>query len=319
MGEDGVMPTFGLQLATFGFRVPDDALFDQVVARAVAAEESGFRSLWVTDHMYQLPAFGGPDQPMLEAYTLLGALAARTSTAMLGALVTAVTLRNPALVAKMTTTLDVISKGRAVLGLGAAWHEPEHTGYGFELPPVAERMDRLAEALQICRAMFEHDHVSFEGTYYRTADARNVPRPVQRGGPGILVGGGGERRTLRLVAQYADACNLHGDPGLIRRKLEVLHRHCTEVGRDPATIAVTRLATLVITHSFQQTGELQSYLARAGGASALADCNIGQPDEIVAQLHELAEAGVEEFVFAMPLADPDAIRAAGELFTGAFA
>lgn len=313
------MPTFGLQLATFGFRVPDDQLFDQVVQRAVAGEESGFRSLWVTDHVYQLPALGGADQPMLEAYTLLGALAARTSTATIGALVAAVTHRNPALLAKMTTTLDVISGGRAVLGLGAAWHGLEHAAYGLDFPPLGERMDRLEEAVQVCRAMFEQDRVTFEGTYYRTEDARNRPRPLQPGGPRILVGGGGEQRTLRLVARYADACNLHGEPERIRRKIDVLHRHCEEVGRDPATITVTRLATLVITRSSQQTGELQNYLARAGGPDALADSNLGQPDEIVAQLHELADAGVEEFIFAMPLADPDAIRGAGELFAGAFA
>ncbi len=313
------MTTFGLQLPNFGFGAPDDQLFDQVVARATAAESSGFRSLWVMDHFYQLPALGGADQPMLEAYTLLGALATQTHTATLGTMVTGVTYRNPALLAKIVTTLDVISRGRAVLGLGAAWHDLEHTGYGFDFPPVAERMDRLEEALQICRAMFERDHVSFEGAHYRTDDARNLPRPVQAGGPEILVGGGGERRTLRLVAQYADACNLHGDPDGIRHKLEVLHRHCADVGRDPAEIRVTRLATLVITSSAQQTGELQNFLARAAGPDALTTSNLGQPGEVVEQLHELAEAGVQEFIFNMPLADPAAIEAAGELFQGAFA
>ncbi len=313
------MTSFGLQLPNFGFGVPDDQLFDQVVARAAAAEASGFRSRWVMDHLYQLPALGGADQPMLEAYTLLGALAARTETATLGTMVTGVTYRNPALLAKIVTTLDVISKGRAVLGLGAAWHDLEHTGYGFDFPPVAERMDRLEEALQICRAMFERDHVSFDGAHFRTEDARNLPRPVQAGGPEILVGGGGERRTLRLVAQYADACNLHGDPDGIRHKLDVLHRHCADVGRDPAEIRVTRLATLVITSSAQQTGELQNFLARAAGPDALTTSNLGQPGEVVEQLQALAEAGVEEFIFNRPLADPAAIEAAGELFQGAFA
>lgn len=313
------MTTFGLQLPNFGFGVPDDQLFDQVAARAAAAEGAGFRSLWVMDHLYQLPALGGADQPMLEAYTLLGALAARTETATLGTMVTGVTYRNPALLAKIVTTLDVISKGRAVLGLGAAWHDLEHTGYGFDFPPVGERMDRLEEALQICRAMFERDHVSFDGAHYRTDDARNLPRPVQAGGPEILVGGGGERRTLRLVAQYADACNLHGDPDGIRHKLDVLHRHCADVGRDPAEIRVTRLATLVITTSAQQTGELQNFLARAAGPDALTTSNLGQPGEVVEQIQALADAGVQEFVFNMPLADPAAIEAAGELFQSAFA
>ncbi len=312
------MTTFGLQIPNFAFGVPDDQLFDQVVARAVAGEESGFRSLWVMDHFYQLPALGGEDQPMLEAYTLLGALAARTSAAQLGTMVTGVTYRNPAMLAKMVTTLDVISKGRAILGIGGAWHDTEHEGLGFEFPPVKERMDRLEEALQICRAMFRDDHTSFSGTHYRTSDARNLPRPIQPGGPRILVGGGGEQRTLKLVAQYADACNLHGDPATIRHKLDVLHRHCADVGRDPREISVTRLATMVITHSSQQTGELQNYLARAAGPDALAGANIGQPDEIVEQLHALVDAGVDELIFNMPLAGPDDIRAAGELFTSTF-
>ncbi|MCB1005676.1 MAG: LLM class F420-dependent oxidoreductase [Acidimicrobiales bacterium] len=312
------MTTFGLQLPNFGFGVPDDQMFDEVVARALAAEESGFGSLWVMDHFYQLPALGGADQPMLEAYTLLGALAARTGSVHLGALVSGVTYRNPAMLAKIVTTLDVVSRGRAVLGLGAAWHDLEHHGYGFEFPPVGERMDRLEDALQICRAMFERDHVTFEGRHHRTDDARNLPRPVQPGGPRILVGGGGERRTLRLVARYADACNLHGDPDTIRHKIEVLHGHCAEVGRDPAEVRVTRLATLVVTQSAQQTGELQNFLARAAGPEALSTSNLGQPGEVVEQIHALAEAGVEEFLFNMPLADPSAIRAAGDLFRDAF-
>lgn len=312
------MTTFGLQLPNFGFGVPDDQLFDAVVDRAVAGEESGFRSLWVMDHFYQLPALGGSDQPMLEAYTLLGALAARTTTAQLGTLVTGVTYRNPAMLAKIVTTLDVISKGRAILGIGAAWHDEEHEGLGFAFPPVKERMDRLEEALQICRAMFAADHTSFAGTYYRTDDARNLPRPIQAGGPKIMVGGGGEKRTLKLVAQYADACNLHGDPDAIRHKIDVIHRHCAEVGRDPAEITITRLATLMVTGSAQQTGEIESFLGRAAGADAVAGSNVGQPHEIVEQVHLLADAGVDELIFNMPLADADGVRQAGELFTSAF-
>jgi F420-dependent oxidoreductase-like protein len=312
------MPTFGLQLPNFGFGVADDQMFDQVVARAAAGESSGFRSLWVMDHFYQLPALGGADQPMLEAYTLLGALAARTETVQLGTLVTGVTYRNPAMLAKTVTTLDIISKGRAVLGIGAAWHDIEHEGLGFDFPRAGERLDRLEEALQICRAMFESDHTSFTGSYYRTDDARNLPRPIQPGGPKIMVGGGGEKRTLRLVAQYADACNINGDPNMIRHKLDVLHRHCADVGRDPSEIQVTRLATLVVTQSSQQTGELASFLESAAGPDALAGANIGQPNEIVEQIGLLAEAGIDELIFNMPLASPDEIAGAGDLFTASF-
>src|SRR5580658_1091230 len=156
----------GLQIPNFTLGVPDDRLFEAVVEQATAAEGSGFESVWVMDHFYQLPALGGPSQPMLEAYTLPGALAARSSRVRLGALVTGVTYRNPALLAKIVTTLDVISGGRAILGIGAAWHDTEHEGLGVAFPPAGERLDRLAEAVQICRAMFRDDVVTFDGRYY---------------------------------------------------------------------------------------------------------------------------------------------------------
>src|ERR1019366_4352042 len=194
----------GLQIPNFTLGVPDDQLFEAVVQLAVTAEDSGFESLWVMDHFYQLPALGGPTQPMLESYTLLGGLAARTSRIRLGTMVTGVTYRNPALLAKIVTTLDVISAGRAMLGIGAAWYDVEHEGLGVEFPPVKERMERLGEAVQLCRAMVRDEVATFAGKYYWGHEARNLPRPVQPGGPPILIGGGGEKRTLRLVARYAD-------------------------------------------------------------------------------------------------------------------
>ena len=160
--------------------------------------------------------------------------AARTSKLSLGTLVTGVTYRNPALLAKQVTTLDVISAGRAILGIGAAWNDEEHAGYGFEFPPISERFDRLEEALEICRAMFTQPRPSFTGSHYRIDQALNVPRPIRPDGIPILVGGSGERRTLPLVARYADACNLFGDVATIRHKLDVLERHCEAIGRDPA-------------------------------------------------------------------------------------
>ena len=202
---------FGLQIPNFTQGDTPTAMFDEVVERATAAEETGYDSVWVMDHFYQLPPMGGPTVPMLDSYTLLGALAARTSRVRLGTMVTGVTYRNPAHLAKIVTTLDVISGGRAILGLGAAWYDVEHEGLGFDFPPAGERLDRLEEALQICRAMFSEEAPTFDGRYYRIHQARNVPRPVQPGGPTILVGGGGEKRTLQLVARYADMCNLFGD------------------------------------------------------------------------------------------------------------
>src|SRR5919106_1686747 len=156
----------GFQIPNFTFGGPDDQIFDRVTELTQAAEESGFDSVFVMDHFYQLPPMGGPDQPMLEAYTTLGALGARTSSVKLGALVGGVTYRNPSLVAKAATTLDVISKGRAILGLGAAWYDVEHEGLGFDFPPVRERMDRLEEAVQIIRAMFREEAPSFTGRHY---------------------------------------------------------------------------------------------------------------------------------------------------------
>src|SRR5215469_14246081 len=213
---------FGLQIPNFTVGAPG-ALFDEVLDRTRAAEEAGYDSVWVMDHFYQLPPMGGPSQPMLDAYTLLGAIAARTSRVRLGALVTGVTYRNPAHLAKIVTTLDVISNGRAILGIGAAWYDVEHEGLGFDFPPAGERLDRLEEALQICRGMFAGANPTFDGTYYRTHEAHNVPLPVQPGGPPILVGGGGEKRTLRLVAQYADMCNVVGDAAAIAHKVSVLN------------------------------------------------------------------------------------------------
>jgi F420-dependent oxidoreductase-like protein len=309
---------FGLQLPNFNLGVPDSDMFGRVVELARAGEDSGFSSLWVMDHFYQLPALGGPDQPMLESYTLLGALAASTSRVQLGTLVTGVTYRNPALLAKIVTTLDVISGGRAVLGIGAAWYDVEHEGLGFDFPSVKERMDRLEEAVRICRAMFTEPSPSFDGRYYRIHEARNLPRPLQENGPPIMIGGSGERRTLKLVARYADLCNITGDPATIRHKIDVLHSHCRDVGRDPGEITVTRLATLFLTSSDDETAQVRAMLEQAAGPEAAAGFNVGSDDEIVEQVAELLDAGVDELIFNLPLADPDTVKRAGTLLTSRF-
>src|SRR5580704_2402956 len=182
------MTRFGVQLPNFSGFDPAD-LFDHVAGLVTTAEDAGLDSVWVMDHFFQLPPMGGPDQPMLEAYTLLGALAAVTRRVQLGTLVTGVTYRNPGILAKIVTTLDVISGGRAILGIGAAWYDVEHKGLGVDYPSDGERLDRLEEAVQICRAMFRGERPSFSGRYYRTDDAGNVPAPLQGGGPEILIGG----------------------------------------------------------------------------------------------------------------------------------
>ena len=312
------MLRFGLQIPNFTLGVPDDELFERVAGMAVAAEESGFDSVWVMDHFYQLPPLGGPDQPMLESYTLLGALGARTSRVRLGTLVTGVTYRNPALLAKIVTTLDVITSGRAILGIGAAWYDVEHEALGVDFPSVGERMERLEEALQICRAMFTEDRASFDGRHYRIREARNLPRPVQQGGPPIMVGGGGEKRTLRLVAQYADMCNFFGDAEMIRHKIDVLQRHCKDVGRDPTEVTISRLASLFLTGSEEETRQTREFVIGAAGAEAAGGFNIGQEDEVVDQVAELVDAGVEYFIFNLPLADAEGVRRAGQVLTSRF-
>ena len=274
------------------------------------------------DHLFQIPGIGAVDEPMFEAYTLLGGLAARTRRARLGAMVTGVTYRNPALLAKEVTTLDVLSGGRAVLGIGAAWFEAEHQGLGFAFPPLSERFDRLEEALIICRAMFTEDAPSFAGRYYRIDGAVNRPRPVQRGGPPILIGGGGERRTLRLVAEHGDACNLFGDVATVGHKLEVLARHCEDVGRDPAAITKTRLGTLVIGAT--------AAAARAKAEELRAACQMdeatfeamvtsGDPDAVVDQVAALLGTGLDGLVFNLPDAhDLESVNLAGKTLSGAF-
>ena len=192
---------FGFHLPNYTHpEIPPDRLFEGVVTQARAAEEAGFSLVTVMDHLYQIQGVGAVTEPMLEGWMTLAALARETNKVRLGTLVTGVTYRNPALLAKETTTLDVISGGRAILGIGAAWNEVEHAGYGYDFPPIRERMDRLEEALAIAKAMFTEERATFHGTHYRIDAALNEPRPVQPAGPPILIGGGGEQRTLRIAA-----------------------------------------------------------------------------------------------------------------------
>ena len=313
------MTKFGLQIPNFTFAdVPDREMFEHVADLAVAGEQAGFDSVWVMDHFWQLPPLGGPTQPMLEGYTLLGGLAARTRRVKLGTLVTGVTYRNPALLAKMVTTLDIVSSGRAMLGLGAAWYEEEHDAFGFDFPPAGERLDRLEEALQICRAMFTEEAPSFAGKHSRIEKALNIPRPVQPNGPRIMVGGSGEKRTLRLVAQYADMCNINGSPDTIRHLLEVLRGHCADVGRDPGEITTTRLGSLFLTSSAEEAEQTSGFLRDAAGADFEERFTVGDPGAVIDQVGALVDAGLDELIFNLPFADPATVRRAGELLVARF-
>jgi F420-dependent oxidoreductase-like protein len=314
------MTTFGYQIPNFRYAgKPDADMFDNTLEHAAAAERSGFASVWVMDHFWQLPALGGPAEPILEAYTLLGALAARTERVQLGTLVTGVTYRNPALLAKMVTTLDVISKGRAILGIGAAWYEPEHDGLGFEFPRAGERLDRLEEAVQICRAMFREEEPSFNGRHYSITAARNLPRPIQAGGPPIMIAGGGEKRTLRIVAQYGDMCNVAGGVATVANKLEILRAHCADVGRDPSDITTTRLGTLVLTKSAAETKEQGDFLRGMAGEQQYGEqFTVGEEAEVIEQVGAIIATGIDCPIFNMPLSDPETVARAGDLLTKNF-
>ena len=230
----------GVHYANFTHPAWESRLRERLTETARVADEGGAAWFTVMDHWFQMEGLGGPAEPMLEGYTTLGYLAAVTERVRLGLLVTGTTYRWPGLLAKTVTTLDVLSGGRAMLGIGAAWYDREHHGLGVPFPSTSERFERLEETLRICRQMWSDDDGAFSGTHFQLAETVCVPPPVQQRPP-ILVGGSGEKKTLRLVAQYADACNLFAgeDPGVVAHKLEVLRGHCDAVGRDPSEIEVT--------------------------------------------------------------------------------
>jgi F420-dependent oxidoreductase-like protein len=230
----------GLHIPVFTWPEGTSAIGPSLAAIGQAADEAGFDRISVMDHVFQIRGRGPAELDMLEAYTTLGFLAAHTSRIKLLTLVTGVVYRDPGLLAKMVTTLDVLSEGRAMLGIGAAWNEEEAAGLGLFFPPLAERFERLEEALQICLQMWTDSDAPFTGRHYQLGRTLNSPQSLTRPHPPILIGGGGEKKTLRLVAQYGDACNLAGTVDL-SHKLEVLRRHCEEAGRDYDEIEKTVL------------------------------------------------------------------------------
>jgi F420-dependent oxidoreductase-like protein len=233
----------GIHFANFTFPGGPEAIGPILSGTAREAEDAGCSTFTLMDHYFQMEEFADRREPMLEGYTALGFLAGRTERIRLGLLVTGVTYRYPGLLAKIVTTLDVVSGGRAQLGIGAAWYEREHLGYGVPFPPVAERFELLEETLQICHQMWSDDDGPYEGAHFRLAETICSPMPVSRPRPRILIGGSGERKTLRLVARYADACNLFAlDLAEVAHKLEVLERHCADQERDPTEIQRTILA-----------------------------------------------------------------------------
>lgn len=293
----------GLQLSGYSFAgVSDDKLFQQVAGVAREAEAAGFDSLWTMDHLHQIATVGSRDEPILEAYTTLAALAAVTSVARLGVLVSACGFRNPAVLAKMVTTIDIISGGRAILGIGAGWHEEEYRAYGLDFPSPKERLAQLAEAVQICRAMFTEYAPRFSGRYYNIDEPLNMPRPIHSDGPPILIGGGGEKVLIPTVAKLGDACNFFGGPATVRRKIDVLERACAVVGRDSSEITKTWLGHVIIADSEWELHESLDRLGALldlapGAARGFALC--GTRDEVRSQVREYRESGVDGLILAV--------------------
>jgi F420-dependent oxidoreductase-like protein len=274
--ENPMTLEFGLQLSRFDFDGHPQTTGETLTAIAQAAEEVGFTSLWVMDHFVQIPQIGREWEDMPESYTTLSYLAGVTTRLRLGTLVTGVTYRNIAHLAKIIATLDVLSGGRAMCGIGAAWFEREHQLYGWDFPSLTQRYERLEDALELLPLMWGPGAPSFEGRTITVSDATCYPRPLQERIP-ILIGGGGEKRTLRLVAKHADACNLFGDPDTVRHKLGVLRDHCAAENRDPDEIDVTHTAPArVIADEDERSGQ---------GAATI--------EEHIGRCRELAEAGVQ--------------------------
>jgi F420-dependent oxidoreductase-like protein len=230
-----------LHVWRFDWAGPAAAMGAAVGELAVRAEAVGVRTVSFMDHYFQMDRVAPAEDPMLEGYTALGFVAGRTERLRLRLLVTGVTYRHPGLLAKIVTTLDVLSAGRAELGIGAAWYEREHLALGVPFPPVSERFERLEETLQICLQMWSDNDGPYEGRHYRLAETLCRPMPVSQPRPRIMIGGSGERKTLRLVAQYADACNIFGPAEMVAQKVDVLRRHCDAIGRDPNEIEITAM------------------------------------------------------------------------------
>lgn len=267
----------GIHYMDFGGTTATHDHANTIAATARTADEVGAAWFTFMDHYFQMEHLGGPSEPMLEGYTCLGFVAGQTRNVRLGLLVGGVTYRHPGLLAKIITTLDVLSSGRAMLGLGAAWYDREHAGLGVPYPSVSERFERLEETLQIVTQMWSDDDRGYDGAHYRLAETINVPQPVQPRPP-ILIGGSGERKTLKLVAKYADACNLFAfGPEFVESKLTVLAAHCADEGRDLATIQKTIL----------------------GGPDPLADT-----DAFLEEMERYASLGIDHVQLAAPADDP---------------
>ena len=309
------MTRLGYQIPNFTYPgvAPAD-IFDNVVAQAKAAEEAGYDRVFVMDHFYQLPGIGAYDEPMFECYAMLSALAQHTERVRLSALVTGNTYRNPALLAKTITTLDHVSHGRATLGLGAGWFEKEHVDLGFEFGTFSDRFEKLEESLQILVPMLRGERPSLDGKHYHVTEAANEPAPVSR--IPIMIGGAGEKKTLRMVAQYADESNLICPNDQIAHKIEVLNGHCERLGRDRSELTVTKLMMCAVAPTMEALeADMKAIAEVKGWNDAIVDMAkqqliYGDPDTVGEVLEKAVADGLDGFTVDLPANGHDVERIA---------
>ena len=292
------MARLSYQIPNFTYPGGPATIFDTVIAQAKEAEAAGFERVMVMDHFYQLPGIGAPGEPMMECYTLLAAIAQHTSKVRLSSLVTGNTYRNPTLLAKTITSLDHVSNGRATLGIGAGWYQLEHDQLGFEFNTFTERFEKLDEAMQIIVPMLRGEKVTLQGKHYTVTDAVNSPAPLSR--IPIMIGGGGEKKTLRMVAQYADESNIAGSPvSELPRKLDVLAEHCERIGRDRSEIKMTKMLNLCVAPTMEQAdADVRAMAAVKGWNDDVVDMLknmllFGDPDTVGEKIVEALNTGID--------------------------
>jgi F420-dependent oxidoreductase-like protein len=299
---------FGLQHPNFSFDGEGAEVVEKLRTLAQRAERLGFDSFWVMDHFHQIQIVGEPQEPMLEGWITQAVVAGLTEKIKLGTLVTGIVYRHPSVLAKIGATLDVLSKGRLFMGIGAAWNVEEARAYGIPFPPVGERMRRLEEAAQIIIKMWTEERASFNGKFYQLSDAYCNPKPIQKPRPPIMIGGSGERRTLKIVAKYGDACNIFGSVETLRHKLGVLREHCRSVGRDYNSILKTKLAHVVIDKDREKVTEAIKGLSEDRRREYAI---YGTPEEVRKQIEAFRDVEIEYLIVNL---EPDRELQALDLF-----
>ena len=299
---------FGLQHPNFTFDGEGHQAVEKLRTLVGRVESYGLDSFWVMDHFHQIRNVGQVQEPMLEGWTTQSVVAGFTNKIKLGTLVTGIVYRHPSVLAKMGATLDVLSNGRLFMGIGAAWNVDEATAYGIPFPPVKERMQRLEEAVQVIKKMWTEETATFEGKFYQLRNAYCNPKPLQKPHPPIMIGGSGERRTLKIVARYGDACNIFGSVDTVKKKLEILREHCRSVGRDYESIVKSKLGHIVIDKDKEKATEAVKGLPEDRRREYAI---YGTPEEVRRQVEAFRDAGIEYLIVNL---EPDRELRALELF-----